>query len=151
MDEYFIGAGALLTAGSAASITPATLHAQTGETLAGRIEAALIDFEAARPSEISRLLIVAAGWTSARFRAEVSRQLLSRQACSLADVIATLAGAKGVPEVHVFARWQLDAATAAELRERGVRILEHPLEAIGQVALVSGQRLERWRAPFRAA
>jgi hypothetical protein len=37
------------------------------------------------------------------------------------------------------------------LTARGVRVVAHPLEAIGQAALVSGQRLRRWRSPVRAA
>jgi hypothetical protein len=37
------------------------------------------------------------------------------------------------------------------LAERGIRVIAHPLEAIGQAALVSGQRLARWRSPGRAA
>jgi hypothetical protein len=151
MDEYFIGAGALLTAGPKASITGATLHAQTQPGLAGLVEAALIDFEATEAAELSRILIVAAGWSGARFRAEVVGRLLAQRECALADVIATLAEATGAAAVHIFARWLLDEATSDLLAKRGVRVLAHPLEAIGQAALVSGQRLERWRSPVRAA
>jgi hypothetical protein len=151
MDEYFIGAGALLTAGPAASISRATLHAQTEDGLGGRVEAALIDFEATRATELSRLLIVAAGWNGSQFEAEVVCRLLSRGDCTLADVIETLAEATGAETIHLFAHWQPDEATCAALEQRGVRILVHPLEAIGQAALVSGQRIERWRSPVRAA
>ena len=73
MDEYFIGAGALLTAGPTASITGATLHAQTEPGLAGRVEAAVIDFEATQLGELSRILIVAAGWSGARFQSRGRR------------------------------------------------------------------------------
>ena len=62
MDGYFIGAGALLTAGEEASIARATLHAQTEEGLAGQIKAAVIDFEAiiidgAFPLDVRRRLV----------------------------------------------------------------------------------------------
>jgi hypothetical protein len=151
MDEYFIGAGALLTAGPEATITAATLHAQTQLGLAGSVEAALIDFEASEMAEVSRVLIVAAGWSGMRFQAEVIEMLLARRECTLADVISTLAEATGVRVVHTFAHWVPDQATIALLAQQGVCVLAHPLEAIGQAALVSGQRLERWRPPVRAA
>lgn len=149
MDEYFIGAGALLTAGPAATIAGATLHAQP--KLPGQVEAALIDFEATQVGELSRILIVAAGWSAARFRTEVTGRLLAQRECALADIIVTLAEATGVPDVHIFAHWLLDGATDARLAERGVRALMHPLEAVGRAALVSGQRLERWPASVLAA
>jgi hypothetical protein len=149
MEEYFIGAGALLTTGPAATISAATLHAQP--SLGGKVEAALVDFEATQVDELSRVLIVAGGWRGSRFRDEVTRRLLARRECALADVIATLAEATRAPQVHIFAHWCLDDATSARLAERGVRVLVHPLEVIGRVALVSGQRLERWPSPVRAA
>jgi hypothetical protein len=151
MDEYFIGAGALLTAGPAASIAGATLHAQTDPSLAGRVEAAVVDFEATQVAEVSRLLIVAAGWSGAQFRTEVVQRLLAERECTLADVIATLAEATGAAAVHIFAHWLPDDATKALLAGRGVRVLTHPLDALGRVALVSGQRLVRWPSPVRAA
>jgi hypothetical protein len=151
MDEYFIGAGALLTAGAKASIASATLHAQPERGLGAQVEAAVIDFESTRAGELSRILVVAAGWTGARFRAEVVHRLLDRRECSLADVIATLAQATEVKEVHLFAHWRPDEATVAALAGRGVRIVPHRLEAIGQAALVSGQRLARWPWAVRAA
>ncbi len=151
MDEYFIGAGAILTAGPAASIAGATLHAQTDPDLAGRVEAALVDFEGTSTAELSRILIIAAGWSVARFRTEVISRLLAQRECGLADVIGTLAEGTGSHVVHVFARWSLDGTICALLRNRGVRTVGHPLEAIGQAALVSGQRFERWRSPVRAA
>lgn len=151
MDEYFIGAGALLTAGATASITGATLHAQPERGLGAQVEAAVIDFESLRASELSRILLVASGWTGARFRADVVSRLLDQRDCSLADVIAALADAKGVEEVHLFAHWRPDQGTLAALADRGVRIVAHPLEAIGQASLVSGKRLARWPAGVRAA
>jgi hypothetical protein len=144
MDEYLIGAGAILTAGPAASISSATLHAQVEGGLAQRVGAAIIDFEATQAVEVSRLLLVAQGWSGARFRADVVRRLLERRECTLADVISTLAEATGTSEVHLFAHWPLDQASAEALEERGLRVVAHPLEAIGQAALVSGQRVERW-------
>ncbi|MFZ0031193.1 MAG: hypothetical protein WAK84_04900 [Candidatus Cybelea sp.] len=151
MDEYFIGAGALLTSGPSATIAGATLHAQPAPGLAGSLKAALVDFEAVQLGQLSRILIVAAGWSGARFQAEVVRRLVATRECGLGEVIATLAEATGTSEVHVFAHWVPDEATNAFLAERGVQVLSHPLAAIGQAALVSGQRLERWRSPVRAA
>lgn len=151
MDEYFIGAGALLTAGPKASITGATLHAQPAPELAGQVEAAVVDFEGTQASELSRILIVAAGWGVDRFRRDVVQALLARGECTLADVVATLAKGVGASAVHLFAHWRPDEATTAALTERGIRVVAHPLEAIGQAALVSGQRIERWRSPVRAA
>jgi hypothetical protein len=150
MDEYFIGAGALLTAGPQASIASAMLHAQTEPGLAEKVAAAVVDFESVRESEISRLLIVAAGWSGGRFQAEVVQRLVARRDCALADVIAILSEATGAAEIHLFARWLPDEGTLQRLCAEGIRLCAHPLEAIGQAALVSGQRLARWR-PGRAA
>jgi hypothetical protein len=151
MDEYFIGAGALLTAGPQASIASATLHAQTEPGLAGKVAAAVVDFESIRENDISRLLIVAAGWSGSRFRAEVVQRLLARGDCGLADVIAILSEATRETEIYLFARWLPEEGTLRALSAAGIRLCAHPLEAIGQAALVSGQRVARWRAPVRAA
>ena len=150
MDEYLIGAGALLTAGPDATIQPATLHAQPGAALAREVTAAVVDFESSAPAELSRLLILAAEWAGSRFHDEVVGPLLQRRECGLSDVIGALATAVGTDEVHLFARWQPDQALSDELRKAGIHLVWHPLETIGQVALVCGQRVERWR-PGRAA
>jgi hypothetical protein len=149
MDEYFIGAGALLTAGPSGSIAGATLHAQTEAGLAARVKAAVIDFEATKLGELSRVLVVAAGWSGPRFRNEVVSRLLADDECSLADVMAVLAEAAGTQEIHVFAHWLPDDETLGTLEKRGIRVVAHPLEAIGQAALVCGQRVGRW--PVQAA
>jgi hypothetical protein len=151
MNEYLIGAGALLTAGPASSIAGATLHAQTDPLLAGQVQAALVDFESAHPAELSRIVIMAAGWRRGRFEAEVVGPLAARRECSLADVIAVLAKATGAAEVHLFARWLPDAAMLADLRRRGVGLVAHPLEAIDRAALVTGQRFYSWKPSLRAA
>jgi len=151
MSEYFIGAGAVLSAGPAASIAGATLHAQTDPRLAGRIQAAVIDFESARAGDLSRIVIAAAGWTGPRFEAEVAAPLLARKECTLADVFEQLSRATGAAEIHLFARWLPDGDLARRLRSCAVSLVVHPLETIEQAALVSGQRLVRWKAPFRAA
>jgi len=151
MDEYFIGAGALLTAGESASVAGATLHAQPDPGLAGKVQAALVDFESTELAELSRLLIVAAGWSVPRFQDEVVQQLMNQGECQLADVICTLANAAGTKEVHIFAHWRPDEATVAALAQRGIAVVGHSLEAIGQAALVSGQRLALWPRPGRAA
>ncbi len=149
MDEYFIGAGALLTAGPSGSIAGAALHAQTEAGLAASVKAAVIDFEATRLGELSHILIVAAGWSRPRFRDEVVAHLLTNHECTLADVMAVLAAAASTHEIHVFAHWVLDDETLEALEKRGIRVLAHPLEAIGQAALVCGQRVGRW--PVQAA
>jgi hypothetical protein len=151
MDEYLIGAGALLTAGPAATIRRATLHAQPTGALARQVAAALIDFESAGPDELCRLLILAAGWAGSRFQAEVVARLLAKRECGLSDVITILADAVETKEVHLFARWSPDPTTLASVEKSGIRILTHPLDALGQAALVSGQRVERWPVPVRAA
>ena len=58
MDEYLIGAGAVLTAGPEASIAGATLHAQTDPQLVEMVKAAVIDFESAHPAELSSIVIM---------------------------------------------------------------------------------------------
>jgi hypothetical protein len=151
MDEYLIGAGAVLTAGPRSSIAGATLHAQTVPHLAAEVEAAVIDFEASHSAELSRVVIVAAGWGGSRFSASVIRPLLARRECTLADVMGVLAHATKAREVHLFARWSPDAALAADLAAAGIQLVTHPLESIEQAALVSGQRFSRWQSPFRAA
>jgi hypothetical protein len=151
MSEYLIGAGALLTAGPESSIAGATLHAQTDALLANQVRAALVDFEAADAEELSRIVIMATGWRGARFDAEVIQPLTTLRECSLADVIAALASATGELEVHLFARWLPGSALAADLRRRGIGLVAHPLEAIVQAALVSGQRFARWKSALRAA
>ncbi|HTX59331.1 MAG TPA: hypothetical protein VMH02_06585 [Verrucomicrobiae bacterium] len=151
MTDFLIGAGAVLTAGADASIAGATLHAQTDPLLAAQVGAALVDFEASRPEELSRVLILAAGWNPARFEREITAPLLARGDCTLADVLEALAAATGCSEVHLFARWMPGAALACALAKRGVHLVAHPLEAIDRAALVTGGRLSRWRAPFRAA
>jgi len=151
MDEYLIGAGAILTAGPTATIRGATLHAQAEPALARQVRAALIDFESASADELSRVLVVAAGWGGSRFQAEVITPLVERRECALADVLVTLALAVGTDEVHIFARWMPDGQTAEALARSGIRLVSHPLDAIGQASLVTGQRIQRWRPPVRAA
>ena len=62
-----------------------------------------------------------------------------------------LAAATGESEVHLFARWLPGSALAADLRRRGIGLVAHPLEAIDQAALVTGQRFARWKSALRAA
>jgi hypothetical protein len=151
MDEYFIGAGALLTAGPAATIAGATLHAQTEGVAAGEVDAAVVDFESASVAQVSRLLILASGWSGSRFNAEVVSRLLAQRECGLTDVIGTLAEAVGVDQVHLFAHWQPDQTTVNALRGKGIMVIAHSLGAIGRASLVSGQRIALWPARVRAA
>jgi hypothetical protein len=151
MEEYLIGAGALLTAGAAASIVSATLHAKTSPGIAAGAAAVAVDFEGGRQAELSRVLIVAPQWNRPRFEREVVSRLLARASCTLADVLAELAAATRSPEVHLFARWTPDDVTLAALRRNGVGLVAHPLETIDRAALICGQDITRWSAPFRAA
>ena len=144
MDEYFIGGGAILTAGPAATIAGAMLHAQPQAGIGVQMEAVVVDFEATKPAELSRLLIAAAGWSGPRFCDAVVGRLLARRQCDLADVFTTLAEGVGAAEIDLFAHWSPDAATLVKLGGRGITVRRHPVEAIGPAAVVSGQRLARW-------
>jgi len=149
MNGYVIGSGAVLTAGPSASIAGATLHAQTDPALAASVKAALVDFESTRFGDLSRVLVLAAGWNPKRFESLVLDPLVARGECSLVELLEQLARATGVPEVHVFAEWIPDEIMTAALRRAGVSIVSHPLETIQQAALVSGQRYHHW--PSRPA
>ena len=151
MDEYLIGAGAILTAGPSATVRSATLHAQTEPVLARQIRAALVDFESTNADELSQVLLVATGWSASRFHDEVVAPLMEQRECGLADVLATLARAVATAEVHLFARWLPPVDVADALARLGVTVVCHPLEAIGRASLVSGQRVQKWRPPVRAA
>jgi hypothetical protein len=151
MSEYLIGAGAVLAAGPESSLTRASLHAQTDPHVAANIGAAVIDFEASDPEELSRIVIVAAGWSGSQFEAEIVRPLLARRECTAAEVMIELARATGSSAVHLFARWLPDAVMGAVLAKAGVELVCHPVEAIRQAALISGQRFSRWPAHLRAA
>jgi hypothetical protein len=151
MSEYLIGAGAVLAAGPESSLTRASLHAQTDPHVAANIGAAVIDFEASDPEELSRIVIVAAGWSGSRFEAEIVRPLLARRECTAAEVMIELAQATGSSVVHLFARWLPDAVMGAVLAKAGVELVCHPVESIRQAALISGQRFSRWPAQLRAA
>lgn len=151
MNDYIIGSAAVLTAGPAATIVAATLHAQTDETLAPGIEAALLDFEASAPEELSRVVLVVKGWNRGRLTSGLIEPLLERRECSLGDLFEQLADATGARELHLFARWLPSESLCASLRGRGVTLVAHPLEAIRQAALISGQAYRRWSSPVRAA
>jgi hypothetical protein len=151
MSEYLIGAGAVLAAGPESSITRAVLHAQTDPHLAANVGAAVIDFEASSCDDLSRIVIVAAGWSGARFEAEVVRPLLARRECTAAGVMIELARATGSSVVHLFARWLPDGPMADAVAAAGIELVCHPVESIRQAALVSGQRLSHWPVPMRAA
>jgi hypothetical protein len=151
MNGYVIGSGAVLTAGPEAMVAGATLHAQTEPALAANVKAALVDFESTRFGDLSRVLVMAAGWNAKRFESHVLSPLMARGECSLVELLEQLAQATGAAEVHVFAEWIPDDLMAAALRRAGVAIVAHPLEAIQQAALISGQRYQRWHGPLSAA
>jgi hypothetical protein len=144
--EYLIGAGAILEAGEDGGITPATLHAQLRGVAPEGVAAAAIDFEAAEPAGLKRLLVMGQGFDAIRFRAGVAEPLQAQRECSLADVLRTLAKAAHTSRVHLFARWLPDAQTRESLRIAGIEVVAQPLESIDAAAIVSGQRCKRWRA-----
>ena len=151
MNDYVIGSGAILTAGPDASIAGMTLHAQTESSLAASVQAALVDFESSSCTELSRVIVMAAGWNAARVKADLVAPLLERGTCTLADVLGQLAHAAQTREVHLFARWLPDEVLTAALRRCGVTLVVHPLESIRQAALICGQSYSRWPSPLRAA
>lgn len=144
--DYIIGAGAILESGAAATITPATLHARVDPSIAARAAVAAVDFEGTSARTIARLLVLAQGWNSTRFRVQVSDKLKERRDCSLGDVLQMLASAAQAKEVHLFAHWLPDEDTCGQLGAAGIEIISHPLEAIEAAALVAGQRCRRWAA-----
>jgi hypothetical protein len=58
--------------------------------------------------------------------------------------LRTLAEAVGTRTLHVFARWMPDDDLIASLGGANIELIVHPLEAITQAALVSGQHHSRW-------
>ncbi|MDE2480846.1 MAG: hypothetical protein KGN02_01485 [bacterium] len=151
MNDYVIGAGAVLTAGPTATIGAASLHAQTDPAIAGGVRAALLDFESPSQAELSKVVIVATGWNARRVEAEIVRPLLTNDECTLVEVLARLARAAGTAEVHLFARWLPDEVMTAALRRVGVTLVVHAIESIRQAALITGETYSRWVSPLRAA
>ncbi|HEX8806598.1 MAG TPA: hypothetical protein VF741_06595 [Candidatus Aquilonibacter sp.] len=151
MNDYVIGSGAVLTAGPTASIAGATLHAQTEAAIAATVRAALVDFESSDPSELTKVVVLATGWNTARVKSELVAPLLANGECSLADILVLLSHAAQTPEVHLFARWLPDDVLTAALRRASVTLVAHPLESIRQAALICGQNYVRWPSPLRAA
>jgi hypothetical protein len=144
--EYMIGAGAVLETGAAAKATPAMVHARVDAALSRSVGAAAIDFEGSSADSMRRLLVLVPGWNARRFRMSVTDRLVERGTCSLADVLATVAGAAGVSEVHLFSHWLPDDRTCRTLAKRGIGLTAYPLEAIHTAAVVAGQRHTRWKA-----
>lgn len=144
--EYMIGAGAILETGEAAKVTPAMLHARVDAALSRSVGAAAIDFEGSSADALRRLLVLVPGWNARRFRSSVTDALIEKGTCSLADVLAKLAAAAGVAEVHLFSHWLPDEDTCASLAQRGIGLVTYPLEAIRSAAVVAGQRHTRWKA-----
>jgi hypothetical protein len=148
MYPYFIGSGVIVEAGASSAVaTPATLHAQTDAALAASVRAAAVDFEGSEQGELSRLLLVAAGWTSSAFDRVVMSPLRAQGAASLADVLRALARTAGGGTVHLFAAWLPEADLLEDLARSGVTLIAHPLESIERAALISGQRS---RSPLAA-
>jgi hypothetical protein len=151
MNDYVIGSGAVLSAGPNGGIAAASLHAQTEPLIARRVRAAVVDFESSRLSDLSKVVVVVAGWNAARVRSDLVTPLVARGACTLAEVTETLARAAGSDEVHFFAHWLPDEMMVSALGRAGVTAVTYPLEAIRQAALICGQKYSRWPSPLRAA
>ncbi len=151
MNDYVIGAGAVLTAGASATIAGATLHMQVDATLARTVQAALVDFESSGKAELTKVVVVACGWNPRRVQHDLVAPLLARGECTLTDVLIALAHAAGRSEVHVFAQWLIDDMMSASAAKSGVTLVSHPLESVRQAALISGQTFSRWPSPLRAA
>ncbi len=151
MNDYVIGAGAVLTAGPSATIAGATLHMQVDPLLAGSVRAALVDFESSGKGELTKVVVLAAGWNARRVQRDLVAPLLARGECSLADLLVELGRASGTNEVHVFARWLVDDVVNAAAARAGVTLVSHSLESVRQAALISGQTFSRWPTPLRAA
>lgn len=151
MNEHLIGSGALLTAGANTLAMPASVHARTDPATALAVRAALVDFEGSASGELSRVVILAAGWTAQRFDAEIVRPLAAREALPLGDVLKTLGRATRVDEMHIFARWLPGEGLIATLRAANINVVAHPLETITQAVLICGQRYTQWHAPRYAA
>lgn len=150
MNDYLIGSGAVVTAGPAATITRATLHAQTDPALALQAKAVVVDFEGTASHEITSLIVIGAGWTPARVTSRLIEPLLAAGECGIVDLLHLLATAAQASELHLFARWMPDELTTTALRRAGVEVIAHPLEAIRQAALISGERYRRWSPPSAA-
>jgi hypothetical protein len=151
MNDYVIGAGAVLTAGPSATIAGATLHMQVDPLLAPSVRAALVDFESSGKGELTKVVVVASGWNARRVQHELVTPLLARGECSLSDVLVALGQASGTDEVHVFAQWLVDDVMSARASRDGVTLVSHSLDSIRQAALISGQTYSRWPSPLRAA
>lgn len=146
MNDYIIGAGAILTTGAEGGIAPATLHAQTDPVLADTVRAAAFDFEGDRPNELERLIIVAPGWNARRFDERVTAALRVRGSASLGEVLVELARAVETDRVHLFAAWLPDDRTLEATGRAGLTIVVHAIEAVGRAALVSSGRRQAWAA-----
>lgn len=150
MDGYIIGSGALLRAGADASITPAVMHAQVAPAIASAARAVAVDFEGTSAAGLQRLLVLAPGWSAERFARDVTAPLVARGTCRLGDVLAILAQATSVQEIHLFANYLPDDLTCGLLARHGVFLVAHGLDAIERAALIAEQRHTRWPA-VRAA
>jgi hypothetical protein len=151
MNDYVIGAGAVLTAGPTATIAGATLHMQVDPLLAPSVGAALVDFESSGKGELTKVVIVATGWNPRRVQHELVAPLLARRECTLSDLLVALGQASGTNEVHVFAQWLVDDLMCSAASRAGVTLVSHSLDTIRQAALISGQTFSRWPSPLRAA
>ncbi len=157
MDEYIIGAGAMLAGGLQATITGTKVHAEVSARVASRARAIAIDFESTRglagqpASDVQRLLIVAAGWAASTFQASVTGRLLHSGLCGVGDVLRALSDGTGQREVHLFAHWIPDDLLVGALRREGIELIAHSLDEIRRAALIADQAYTRWERPPQAA
>jgi hypothetical protein len=146
MNDYIIGAGAILTAGAEGGIAPAALHVQTDPLLADTVSAAAFDFEGDRPNELQRLVVVASGWNARRFDERVTAALRLRGSACLGEVLVELARAVETERVHLFAAWLPDDRTLEIAGRAGITVVVHALETVGRASLVSSGRRLAWAA-----
>ena len=152
MNDYVIGSGAVLTAGPNASIAGATLHAQTDAAIAATVRAAVVDFESRSANELTKVVMLATGWSPARVKAELVAPLRSRRVCTLRRRHRPLGcgrtDGRGPSLRPLAPRRRVDRGA---LRREGVTLVVHPIETIRQAALICGQQYVRWPLPLRAA
>ncbi|MDQ6826460.1 MAG: hypothetical protein M3Z14_04570 [Candidatus Eremiobacteraeota bacterium] len=150
--DYIIGAGAMLTAGGETSIARATLHAQTIDLDARNTKGMVIDFEASRPAELRRLLILGVGLSPQSFHDGVTKRLIGCGCCGLEQVIALLAEGLHTAEIYWCARWSPNDMVLRYLGSRGIKLVVRPLETIARAALVIERSFQTWNgAPELAA
>ena len=150
MNDYVIGAGAVLTAGPTATSRERHFTLKPMRSLAPTVRAALIDFESSSRAELTKVVVMATGWNARRVKDDLVAPLLARGECSLTDILVSLAEQRNPrsPRLRAVARRRRNDRGG----QPGGRLARlAPLEAIRRAALISGQTFSRWPSPPRAA